>query len=99
MDTKTTTVGNDTSPRSDGATRRRRRNGDDSKARFFLPKTGSTLKNPELGQEFPTEGVALVEALKRDQWFFAVTAWRAVPEQNGTNPIITKQAVTDTKGE
>jgi hypothetical protein len=74
-------------------TRRRRRNGDISEARFFLPKQGSTLRTPELGQEMTTEGEALVQALKRDQHFYVVTVWKAVAEQNGGSPVIIKQPV------
>jgi hypothetical protein len=96
METKTAGIAN-ASPESDGRTRRRRRNGDDLKGRFFLPKAGSTIKSLELGQELPTEGAALVEALKRDQPFYVVTVWRAVPQQNGGDPVITKQAVTETR--
>lgn len=99
METKTVGVTSDAGARPERATRRRRRNGDDSKARFFLPKAGSSLRSPELGQEFPSEGAALVEALKRDQPFYLVTVWRAVPQQNGGDPVITKQAVTETRTE
>ena len=99
METRPPAVGSEASSKSEAPSRRRRRNGDESKARFFLPKTGSTLKGLELGQEFATEGAALVEALKRDQCFYAVTVWKAVPQQNGGDPVITKQAVADSKGE
>lgn len=99
METRPPAVTHESSPKLEAPTRRRRRNGDESKARFFLPKTGSTLKSLELGQEFPTEGAALVEALRRDQNFYAVTVWRAVPQQNGGDPVITKEAVTETREE
>jgi len=74
---------------------RRRRNQDDSRARFFLAKQGSTLKVLELGEEVPTEGEALVRALKSEQPFYVVTAWRAVTEQNGKGPVIVKQPAPD----
>jgi hypothetical protein len=95
METKTPPgVTGDTGNKQEPGTRRRRRNGDiDSKARFFLPKQGSTLKTPELGQEMTTEGEALVQALKRDQHFYVVTVWKAVAEQNGGSPVIIKQPV------
>jgi hypothetical protein len=99
METRQPAVASELSPKSEAPARRRRRNGDESRARFFLPKSGSTLKSLELGQEFSTEGAALVEALRRDQCFYAVTVWKAVPQQNGGDPVITKQAVTDTRGE
>lgn len=81
-------------------TRRRRRSAEESNTqRFFLPKPGSSMKSPELGQEFTTEGAVLVEALKKDQWFYSVTIWRAVAEQNGGNPVITRKSVTETRTE
>lgn len=95
METKAPSgVAGDSGNKQETSTRRRRRNGDDSKARFFLPKQGSTLKTPELGQEMTTEGEALVQALKRDQHFYVVTAWKAVAEQNGGSPVIIKQPIT-----
>lgn len=75
--------------------RRKRRNHDDVKPRFFLAKQGSNVQKLELGDEVPTEGDALVRALKNDQPFYVVTAWRAVAEQNGKGPVIVKQAVPD----
>jgi hypothetical protein len=77
------------------AGRRRRRNGEESGARFFLPKPGSTLKTPELGREFAKEGDALVEAFKKDQHFYVVTAWRAESQQTDGAPVIVKQPVND----
>lgn len=96
METKTPpgVAGENGDGKQETGTRGRRRNRDiDSKARFFLPKQGSTLKVPELGQEMTTEGDALVQALKRDQHFYVVTVWKAVAEQNGGNPVIIKQPV------
>lgn len=77
------------------AARRKRRSNDEGRPRFFLAKQGSTLKQLELGDEVSTEGEALVRALKSDQPFYVVTAWRAVAEQNGKGPVIVKQAVPD----
>ena len=79
--------------------RRRRRNSEDTKARFFLPKPGSSLKNPELGQEMTTEGDALIQSLKSDQHFYALTVWKGVAEQKSGNPVIVKQQVVDPKAE
>jgi hypothetical protein len=100
MDLKTT-GGNGEGGGSKPATlpRRRRRNSDDTKARFFLPKPGSSLKNPELGQEMASESAALIESLKRDQYFYALTVWKGVAEQNSGNPVIVKQEVADPKAE
>ena len=72
---------------------RRRRNGNDASLRYFLIKPGSSPAKPELGQEVASEGEALIEAFKSGQPFYTVTAWRAVPEVNGGNPVIVKQAV------
>jgi hypothetical protein len=74
---------------------RRRRNQDDARARFFLAKQGSTLKVLELGEEVPTEGEALIRALKSEQPFYVVTAWKAIAEQNGKGPVIVKQPAPD----
>ena len=71
--------------------RRKRRNTDDAKLRFFLAKAGSTSKNVELGEEVQTEGDALIRSLKSDQPFYVVTVWKAVAEQNGKGPVIVKQ--------
>lgn len=75
-----------------GATRRRR-NGSDANLRYFLIKPGSSPAKPELGQEVASEGEALIEAFRSGQPFYTVTAWKAVPEVNGGNPVIVKQAV------
>jgi hypothetical protein len=83
----------------EASSRRRKKNSDVEGARFFLPKLGSSLKVPELGQEMDGEGDALVEALKSGQVFYALTVFRAVAQQNGGYPVITKQAVIDSKAE
>ena len=72
---------------------RRRRNGDDPNLRYFLLKPGSSPVKPELGQEMATEGAALIEAFRTGQPFYTLAAWKAVPEVNGSNPVIVKQAV------
>jgi len=72
---------------------RRRRNGNDGNLRYFLIKPGSTAAKPELGQEMACEGEALIEAFRSGQPFYTVTAWKAVPEVEGANPVIVKQAV------
>ena len=61
--------------------------------RYFLPKSGSSSEKPELGQETATEGEALIEAFKVGQVFYTVVAWKAVPEINGNEPKIVKQAL------
>jgi hypothetical protein len=77
---------------------RRKRRGEETKPRYFLPKPGSSLKSPELGQELAAEGDALVRSFQSNQHFYVLTVWRAVAEQNGGNPAIMKQVV-DPKAE
>lgn len=101
METRTSggTSGESVAPKQETLPRRRKRNGEDTKARFFLPKQGSSLKTPELGQEMTNEGDALIQSLRRDQHFYVLTVWRAVAQQNGGNPVIVKQPVADPKAE
>ena len=73
---------------------RRRRNGNDPNLRYFLIKPGSSPAKPELGQEVASVGEALIEAFKSGQPFYTVTAWKAVPEVDGGNPVIVKQAIS-----
>lgn len=74
--------------------RRRRWEMTSENGRYFLPKSGSSGDKPELGQEMASEGEALVQAFKSGQVFYTVVAWRAVPEINGNEPKIVKQALT-----
>ena len=71
--------------------RRRRVAAGTERVRYFLPQSGSSPERPELGQEAVSESEVLVEALKSGQIFYSVTAWRAVPEMNGTEDRIVKQ--------
>ena len=41
------------------------------------------------------EGEALVQAFKSGQVFYTLVAWKAVPEINGNEPKIVKQALTE----
>jgi hypothetical protein len=61
--------------------------------RYFLPKPGSSPEKPELGQEMAQEGDALIEAFKSNQVFYTLVAWKAVPEINGGDPKIVRQAL------
>jgi hypothetical protein len=74
--------------------RRRRWEMTSENIRFFLPKTGSSSEKPELGQEMASEGEALVQAFKSGQVFYTLVAWKAVPEINGNEPKIVKQALS-----
>jgi hypothetical protein len=75
------------------ATPRRRRKSNDANLRYFLVEPGSSPAKPKLGQEMASEGEALIEAFRSGQPFYTVTSWKAVPEVNGGNPVIVKQAV------
>ena len=74
--------------------RRRRWEMNGENIRYFLPKAGASSERPELGQEMASEGEALVQAFKSGQVFYTVVAWEAVPEINGNEPKIVKQALT-----
>ncbi len=74
--------------------RRRRWEMTSENVRYFLPKAGSTPERPELGQEMTSEGEALVQAFRSGQVFYTVVAWKAVPEVDGNEPRIVKQALT-----
>ena len=86
---------NDTAPgASERNGRRRRWEMTSENVRYFLPKSGSSSEKPELGQEMASEGEALVQAFKSGQVFYTLVAWKAVPEINGNEPKIVKQALT-----
>jgi hypothetical protein len=86
-----TTAGN-----SERNGRRRRWEMTSENIRYFLPKPGGSNDRPELGPEMSNEGEALVHAFKSGQVFYTVVAWKAVPEINGNEPKIVKQALTRT---
>jgi hypothetical protein len=90
--TKTTNDGADGTPERNG--RRRRWEMTSENVRYFLPKPGSSCEKPELGQEMASEGEALVQAFKSGQVFYTLVAWKAVPEINGNEPKIVKQALS-----
>jgi len=79
---------------SDRNGRRRRWEMTSENVRYFLPKSGSSSEQPELGSELTTEGEALIQAFKSGQVFYTVVAWKAVPEINGNEPRIVKQALS-----
>jgi hypothetical protein len=74
--------------------RRRRWEMTSENVRYFLPKPDSSGEKPELGQEMASEGEALVQAFKSGQVFYTLVAWKAVPEINGNEPKIVKQALS-----
>jgi hypothetical protein len=73
--------------------RRRRSEMTNENVRYFLPKAGASSDRPELGQEMKSEGEALVQAFRTLQVFYAVVTWKAVPEVDGDEPRIVKQAL------
>jgi len=80
-------------PNDGASTRRKRRNGNETSLRYFLPKAGCSTGTPELGEEVASEGEALIQAFKTGQPFYTLAAWKAVPEVNGGgSPVIVKQA-------
>jgi len=74
--------------------RRRRWEMSGENIRYFLPKSGTSSEKLELGQEVDSEGEALVQAFRSGQVFYTLVAWKAVPEINGNEPKIVKQAVS-----
>jgi hypothetical protein len=98
MDGKTASVGGEPSSGKPEAapTRRKKRGNEEGNLRYFLPRAGSSPGTPELGQEMASEGEALIEAFKSGQPFYTLTAWKAVPEVNGSNPVIVRQAIART---
>ena len=90
--TKTTNDSAAGAPEKNG--RRRRWEMTSENVRYFSPKSGSSSEKPELGQEMASEGEALVQAFKSGQVFYTLVAWKAVPEINGNEPKIVKQALS-----
>lgn len=99
MDAKTSTELSENGANTFARSRRKRKNSEPPNARYFLSKPGATLKSPELGQEVPTEGEALIQSFRSDKVFYIVSVWKAVPHQNGGEPVITKESVPNTKME
>ena len=89
-----TKAANDTSGGTEKNGRRRRWEMTSENVRYFLPKAGGSSEKPELGQELASEGEALVQAFKSGQVFYTLVAWKAVPEINGNEPKIVKQALS-----
>ena len=60
--------------------------------RFFLPKEGSSPDRPELGDEILTEKDALMKAFQKEEVFYTVVTWAAVPDAEGDEARIVKKA-------
>ena len=74
--------------------RRRRWEMTSENVRYFLPKSGTSLQKPELGDELNSEADVLVKAFKDGGVFYTLVAWTAVAEIEGNEPKIVKQALT-----
>lgn len=77
-------------------TRRSRMNSDEDNnvgVRYFLAKPNTNGGAPALDREVATEGEALVEALRLGVTFYAVQAFRAVPDFTERVPQLRKEAV------
>ena len=60
--------------------------------RYFLAKDGSTVAKPELGQEVPSEGDALIKAFQsKDGIIYTVLAYKAEAEIQGGSPTLVKR--------
>lgn len=82
-----------TAKRNGRGERRRRWEMSPADARYFLPKTGTSLEHPELGREIPSENEALVESFRSSQPFYTLVVWKAVPEMEDGAPKIVKEAL------
>ena len=89
-----TKTANDIAPGTEKNGRRRRWEMTSENVRYFLSKPGGSSEKPDLGQEVASEGEALVQAFKSGQVFYTLVAWKAVPEINGNEPKIVKQALS-----
>jgi hypothetical protein len=87
-----------TEPNTQPVRRRRRLTSpDDQHVRYFLLRSGSTLEEPELGEELGSVREALVRSFKNNQPFLTLTAWNAVEDttaNSGNSPVIVKQPAT-----
>ncbi len=62
-------------------------------ARYFLGKTGSDAGTPALDREVPSEGEALVEALRLGVTYYTLKEFRVVPDFSGRRPQLKKESV------
>jgi hypothetical protein len=80
------------------ARRKRRSTGSDNpNVRYFLLKPGSSIENPELGEEVQDVKQVLVRSFRTNQPFLTLIAWNAVEdtsEESGNSPTIVKQAMS-----
>ena len=91
---ETNGAANALSAASERNSRRRRWEMTSENIRYFMPKPGSSSEKPVLGQELTTEAEALVQAFRSGHVFYTLVAWKAVPEINGNEPRIVKEALS-----
>ena len=71
--------------------RRSRQQGEEV-ARYFLAKEGSTPSKPELGEEVPTEGDALIKAFQtKSGVVYVLHSYKAEAEIQGGSPVLVKR--------
>jgi hypothetical protein len=71
--------------------RRSRQQGEEV-ARYFLAKEGSTPSKPELGEEVPSEGDALIKAFQtKSGVVYVLHGYKAEAEIQGGSPVLVKR--------
>jgi hypothetical protein len=61
-------------------------------ARYFLAKEGSSPAKPELGEEAPSEGEALIKAFQsKSGVVYVLHAYKAEAEMQGGSPTLVKR--------
>lgn len=71
---------------------RRSRQQSEEVARYFLAKDGTSPSKPELGEEVPSEGEALIKAFQsKSGVVYVLHAYKAEAEMQGGSPILVKK--------
>lgn len=71
---------------------RRSRQQSEEVARYFLAKDGTSPSKPELGEEVPSEGEALIKAFQsKSGVVYVLHAYKAGAEMQGGSPILVKK--------
>jgi hypothetical protein len=77
-------------------TRRPRASSDEENngnARYFLAKANGNGDSLAFDREMPSEGEALVEALRLGVTYYEIQEYRVVPDFSGRKPLLGKEAV------
>ena len=62
--------------------------------RYFLAKEGSSIEEPELGVEVPSEGEALIKAFQsKNGVIYTLLAYKAEAEIQGGSPTLVKRPI------